>query len=165
MLQNKKHHKHFRSMLQLLDTRYIHEDTAKVMSWQHFTESGPSSFLILWDSFTIAVYKFPSASTSTQRCPLRFHMLHAPSLIQHNLPAPHFLPFMLYSAAHTKRGWWPWLVCICFMTSCLELPSPLCMYPSGFATSSMLMVQYNCSPVCTSPLYLCAAHLHYANIS
>lgn len=146
-----KHHKHFRSMASFwmhstymkiqpklcLDNASLGQD--QVASWFYKTVS------------PIAVRKFPSVSTSTQGRPLSFHMLHAPSLVQHNVPAPHFLPFMLYSAAHTKIRWWPWLACICSMTPCLELPAPLCTCPSGFATSSVLMAQHNLSPVCASP--------------
>lgn len=75
----------------------------------------------------IAVHKFPSDSTSAQWYSSAFtysmHLLYfSITFLIHT-----FCLLCSYSATHTKRAWWPWFLCSCFMTPCLELPAPLSM--------------------------------------
>lgn len=106
----------------------------------------------------IAVHKFLSNSTPTQgdNSAFTFSMHLLQFCITFLLRT--FCLLCSYSAAHTQKAQWPWFLCSCFMTLCLELWAPLSAH-SHQALLPLLHLLYNTAtlPSLFLPSYMCSS--------
>lgn len=123
------------------------------MSQQHFTGSGLSSSLNLQGGFPHSCSQIPIQPNTHTGSQLSFHILHASSLVQRNLPPPHFLPpVLILSCAHTRSSVTLVSTQLLYDTVPGAVCSSFCTQPPGSAASCALVVQHSCSPIFVSPL-------------